>query len=108
MPTTIGQQSLLVALVELVDRLPVPPPPAKRVPGRPRVYPDRLFLKALVITIVRHLLHTVTELLSVLDQPTRDVQALRLRLGEREGNLPRAERSRGVPRRCPRPYPPRE
>lgn len=78
----IGQQSLLVTLVELVDRVPIPPPPAnKRGPGRPRVYTDRLFLKALVVMIVRHL-HTVTELLSVLDQPTPEMRALRLLLTE--------------------------
>ncbi|MEJ7873164.1 MAG: transposase [Rubrobacteraceae bacterium] len=82
----IGQQSLLVTLVELVDRLPVPPPPNKRGPGRPRVYTDRLFLKALVIMIVRHL-HTVTELLSVLDQPTPEMRSLRLLLRER-GKFP--------------------
>lgn len=80
----IGQQSLLVTLVELVDRLPVPPPSAKRGPGRPRVYTDRLFLKALVVMIVRHL-HTVTELLSVLAQPTPEMQRLRLLLTERGG-----------------------
>ena len=51
----IHQDSLLVTLVKLVDRIPMPPPPAKRGPGRPKVYPDRLFLKALVIMIVRHL-----------------------------------------------------
>jgi hypothetical protein len=78
----IGQQSLLVTLVELVDRVPIPPPPAnKRGPGRPRVYTDRLFLKALVVMIVRHL-HTITELLSVLDQPTPEMRALRLLLTE--------------------------
>ncbi len=36
------------------------------------VYPDRLFLKALMIMIVRHL-HTVYELLSVLAQPTEEM-----------------------------------
>jgi hypothetical protein len=45
----IEQDTLLVALVRLVDRLPVPPPSAKRPRGRPKTYPDRLFLKALVI-----------------------------------------------------------
>jgi hypothetical protein len=39
----IGQVSLLVMLVKLVDRVPVPPSPAKRGRGRPKVYPDRLF-----------------------------------------------------------------
>lgn len=71
----IGQESLLVTLVRLVDRLPLPPPPPKRARGRPQTYPDRLFLQALVIMIVRHL-HTVHELLSVLDQPTCEMQTL--------------------------------
>jgi hypothetical protein len=84
----IGQQSLLVTLVELVDRLPVPPAPAnkKRGPGRPRVYTDRLFLKALVVMIVRRL-HTLTELLSVLAQPTPEMQLLRVLLSE-QGKFP--------------------
>jgi hypothetical protein len=45
----IGEDSLLVTLVRLVERIPVPPPPPKRPRGRPKTYPDRLFLKALVI-----------------------------------------------------------
>ena len=82
----IGQVSLLVMLVRLVDRLPAPPPPLKRGRGRPKVYPDRLFLKALVIMIVRHL-HTVHELLTVLDQPTPEMQLLRSLLAE-QGKYP--------------------
>jgi len=61
----IPQDSLLVTLVQLVDRLPMPPQPSKRGRGHPVVYTDRLFLKALVIMIVRHL-HKVNELLSVI------------------------------------------
>ena len=72
----IGQGSLLVMLVQLVDRLPPVPPAPKRGPGRPKVYTDHLFLKALVIMIVRHL-HTVHELLAVLEQPTPEMQLLR-------------------------------
>lgn len=72
----IVQDSLLVTLVKLVDRIPVPLTPPKRERGRPKVYPDRLFLKALVIMIVRHL-HKVHELLSVLEQPTAEMRALR-------------------------------
>ena len=72
----IRQASLLVKLVVLVDRIPTPPPPAKRGRGRPNFYDDRLFLKALVIMIVRHL-HTVHELLGVLSQPTPEMKILR-------------------------------
>lgn len=72
----IGQATLLVSLVRLIDRLPVPVPPTKRRRGRPKTYPDRLFLNALVIMIVRHL-PTVYELRSVLDQPTAEMQTLR-------------------------------
>src|SRR5262245_36187749 len=72
----IEQESLLVTLVRLVDRIPLPPPPAKRPRGRPKTYPDRLFLKALVIMIVRHL-HTVHELLTVLEQDTPEMRNLR-------------------------------
>ena len=48
----ILEVSLLVTLVKLVDSIPLPPPPSKRGRGKPRFYPDRLFLKALVIMIV--------------------------------------------------------
>lgn len=82
----IWQDGLLVTLVKLVDHVPTPRPPAKRGPGRPRVYTDRLFLKALVVMIVRHL-HTLTELLSVLAQPTPEMQLLRVLLSE-EGKFP--------------------
>ena len=54
----------------------MPQVPVKQGRGHPRVYSDRLFLKALVIMIVRHL-HTVHELLTVLEQPTAEMAALR-------------------------------
>jgi hypothetical protein len=73
--------SLLVALVVLVDRLPQPDPPPKRGRGRPRVYPDRLFLKALVIMIVKHLAQVHT-LLAVLEEPTPEMRRLRALLTE--------------------------
>ena len=66
------QDSRLVTLVSLVDRIPMPPTPAKCTRDRPPVYSDRLFLKALVIMIVRHLC-TVYALLSVLAQPAPDI-----------------------------------
>jgi hypothetical protein len=65
-----------VTLVALVDRLPVAHHTNKRSRGRPHVSSDRLFLKALVIMIIRHL-HTVHELLSVLTQPTVEMRELR-------------------------------
>lgn len=77
----ILQESLLVTLVMLVDRIPMPPEPPKRGRGHPKTYPNRLFLKALVIMIVRHL-HKVYELLSVLEQPTLEMQMLRSLLCE--------------------------
>src|SRR5258707_7259496 len=82
----VSQDSLLVTLVKLVDRVPMPTPPTKRGRGHPKVYPDRLFLKALVIMIVRHL-HTVHELLTVLAQPTQEMRRLREGLSE-QGRFP--------------------
>jgi hypothetical protein len=82
----VPQDSLLVMLVTLVDRLPMPALPAKRGRGHPKVYPDRLFSKALVLMIVRHL-HNVHELLSVLSQPTEEMRRLRALLCE-QGRFP--------------------
>jgi hypothetical protein len=72
----IEHDTLLVTLAKLVGRVPGLPPPAKRRRGRPSRYPDRLFLQALVMMIVRRL-HTVHALLSVLAQPTPEMQTLR-------------------------------
>jgi Transposase DDE domain len=80
----IPKESLLLMLVQLVDRIPSPPPPRRR--GRPDRYSDRLFLKALVIMIVRRL-RSAYELLSVLEQPTAEMQALRLLLTQ-DGSFP--------------------
>src|SRR5262249_31437584 len=74
--TMIEHETLLVTLIMLVDRIPVPPPPAKRGRGRPLTYPDRLLLQALVMMIVRHL-HTVHALLSILARPTAAMPTLR-------------------------------
>jgi hypothetical protein len=46
MLTEVG---LLVRLVQLIDRVPTPPPPVKRPRGKPRFYSDKLLLKALII-----------------------------------------------------------
>ncbi len=81
----VPEPSLLVALVELVDRLPEPAAARPRR-GRPAVYSDRLFLKALVIMIVRRL-PKVHLLLTVLDEPTAEMQRLRALLTE-QGRYP--------------------
>lgn len=81
----IAQDTLLVILVKLVDQIPMPPPPPKRGRGHPKVYPDRLFLKALVIMIIRRL-HKVHELLTVLEQPTSDADLAGI--ADRERALP--------------------
>jgi hypothetical protein len=78
--------SLLVTLVGLIDSIPQPPAPTTRGPGAARFYPDRLFLTALVIMIVRHL-HTDHELLAVLAEPTAEMRALRGQL-TRDGRFP--------------------
>lgn len=80
------EDSLLETLVGLIDYLPTSVPPAKRGRGCPRKYSDRLFLKALVIMIVRRL-HHIHELLTVLHQPTPQMQRLRQNLCE-DGRFP--------------------
>jgi len=71
----IPQESMLVVQVKMIDLTPTPPVgPAKQ--GRPITYPEKLFLKALLIMIVKHL-HKVHELLSVLNEPTFEIQQLR-------------------------------
>jgi hypothetical protein len=71
----VPEESPLVTLVRLVDRTPSPPPgPARR--GRPVTPSDRLFLKAVVIMVLR-CLPTVHALLAVLEQPTPEMRRLR-------------------------------
>jgi hypothetical protein len=98
----IPQESLLVRLVKLIDLIPSPAPgPAKR--GRPITYPEKLFLKALLIMIVKHL-YKVHELLSVLNEPTFEMQQLRSLLSE-NGQYPARRtwerRLKGLPASLP-------
>lgn len=72
----IQPEPLLVRLVRLVDWIPEPPAPAQRKRGRPKVYADRLIIKALIIMIIRRL-YTATSLLSFLEQETTLTQQLR-------------------------------
>jgi len=81
----VPEDSLLVTLVALVDRIPAPPPrPARR--GRPPISSDRLFLKALVVMVLKRL-PTAHALLAVLEQPTPEMRRLRGLLTE-DGRFP--------------------
>jgi hypothetical protein len=73
----VPQISLLVLLVDLIDAIPSPAVARRR--GRPPTYPDRVFLKAVVIMLVRDVA-TVDGLLAILEQPTGEMRALRERL----------------------------
>ena len=82
---TVAEASLLVALLQLVDRMPLSPRPHGR--GRPAVYPDRLFLKALVIMVVKRLPRVGT-LLAVLAEPTIEMRRVRALLTDEQGRFP--------------------
>ena len=78
--------SPLVALLELVSRMPMPPAPPRRGRGRPVVYSDRLFLQGLVVMLVRRL-ETVPLLVAVLHEPTPEMEQVRTLLAV-NGRLP--------------------
>jgi hypothetical protein len=82
----VSQDSLLVTLVKLVDFIPNLPEPVHRKRGRTKTYPDRLFLKALVIMIIRQV-HTVGGLLAILEHPTAEMQLLRKELSLPDGRF---------------------
>src|SRR5829696_4555906 len=84
----VPQASLLVALVDLIEKIPSPPDKGRGGTrgGRPPVYSDRLFLKALVIMLVRNV-STVGGLIAILERPTWEMRALRARLTE-QGRFP--------------------
>jgi len=78
----VHHDSLLVTLLKQVDRLPMPAEPVHTGRGRPKVYANRVFIKALLIMIVRHF-SQVHEFYTALHQPTADMLQLR-DLRERE------------------------
>jgi len=80
------REPLLVTLVKLIDRIPMPAEPRKRGRGRPKVYSDRLIVKALLIMVIRRL-YTAYSLLAFLEQETTLTQALRPLLMEK-GRFP--------------------
>ena len=63
----LTQGSILVSLLWLVEQIPAPPPLAKRKRGRQETSSDKLFVKALIVMIIRRL-YTASALLSFLDQ----------------------------------------
>ena len=83
----VPQDSLLVLLVGLVDLIPLPPQPVARKRGRRKTYPDQMFLKALVIMIVRQV-HTPSGLLAILAQATQEMKKLREKLSLADGRFP--------------------
>ena len=83
----LHQKPLLVMLVVLVDHIPMPSTPKKRGRGRPKVYPDRLIIKALIIMIIRRL-YTAYSLLAFLEQETALTQQLRTLLTDEHGRFP--------------------
>src|SRR5215203_2931617 len=85
-PSMITQESVLVQLIVLIERIPSPPPPLRRRRGRPTFYSEKLFMKALVIMILRRL-HRVGELLAVLEEPTPEMKMVRQLLSE-QGRFP--------------------
>jgi len=83
----VPQDTLLVILVSMIDLIPAPPASSQPKRGRPKFYPDRLFLKALVIMIVRHV-YTPSGLLAILAQLTVEMQTLRQHMTLADGRFP--------------------
>lgn len=65
----------------------MPEPPPKRGRGRPKVYADRLIVKALVIMVIRRV-YSAYSLLAFLDRDTDLTRALRAELTDTQGRFP--------------------
>src|SRR5215475_10737587 len=78
--------SILVSLLWLVAQIPTPPPPTKRQRGRQETYADKLFVKALIVMIIRRL-SPAYALLSFLEQADPVAQQMRPLLTE-HGRFP--------------------
>jgi hypothetical protein len=72
----LPREPLLVTFIKLVDRIPAPPPLTKPKRGRPKTYPDKLIVKALIIMVIRRL-YTAYSLLAFLEQDTVLTQQVR-------------------------------
>ena len=82
----LQREPLLVTLVKMVDRIPMPNQPQKRKRGRPFVYPDTVIVKALIIMIVKRV-YSAYSLLTFLEQETLVTQQLK-RLLQVNGQFP--------------------
>ena len=82
----LQREPLLVTLVKLVDRIPMPPPPAKRGRGRPKEYSERIIIKALVVMIIRRL-YSAYSLLAFLEQDTDLTRQLKALLRNEKGHF---------------------
>jgi hypothetical protein len=77
----LAERRILVSLLSLVEYLPSPPPPQKRQRGRQETYSDKLFIKALIVMIIRRL-YSAYALLDFLAQSDRLAQQVRVLLTE--------------------------
>ena len=82
----LAEPCILVSLLALVEHLPSPPAPQKHQRGRQETYSDQLFIKALIVMIIRRL-YTAYALLDFLAQPDPLAQEVRARLTE-DGRFP--------------------
>lgn len=67
-------QTLLIMLLCLVDHIPLPKQ-SQRL-GRPTFYNERIFLKAIIVMILKDI-HTVYGFLTILEQPAPEMRKLR-------------------------------
>lgn len=70
------REPLLWQLLSLVDAIPEPPPPSKRRRGCPVTYPDTLFLKILLLMVLRRFFK-VHEVYGFLSQESAEIDGLR-------------------------------
>ncbi len=82
----ITEVPLLVILVKLVDQIPLPSQPQNRSWGRPKTYPDRLIVKALVVMVIRRV-YSAYDLLAFLEQDTPLTRELRPLLSLPDGRF---------------------
>ncbi|HWQ33393.1 MAG TPA: transposase [Blastocatellia bacterium] len=75
----LPELSLLVRLVRMVDDVPTPPPRLKGRRGAPVTYPERIFLKGLLVMLLRQLT-TAHALLAFLEQDDLAIAQLRAEL----------------------------